>query len=293
MRIGQLAERLAASLGAAGPVPVAAYVALMVFYAVVPACEQVAAAPRDAGAVDVVPELSGELRLDNVTFRYAPDGPPVLRDVSIHARPGEFVALVGESGCGKSTLFRLALGLEQPLSGAVYYDGRDLGHLHRAALRRHVGMVVQDAALRTVLDNIIGLASDLSVDDAWRAARGRRPGHQGDADGHVHRHRRGRRRVPRRPSAAHHAHRRARAQSERAVPGRGHQLARQRHPGPDRPAGRGAVDHARRQRAPAVHDPRGGSDLRPAGRPGVQEGRFDELMLAEDVFRELVRRQMA
>ena len=212
LRIGGLDERLVAFLAAgplfasaalfaaagatgADPVPVdrflAAYAAFMIFYAalaalgssvsaiaaIVPACEQVApilaATPRDSASSDVVPELSGEVRLDNVRFRYADDGPLILRGVSIHARPGEFVALVGESGCGKSTLFRLALGLEQPLSGAVYYDGLDLGHLNRAALRRHVGMVVQDATLRprTVLDNIIGLASDLTIDDAWRAAR--------------------------------------------------------------------------------------------------------------------------
>ena len=211
LRLGQLNERLAALLAAmplfataalfaaavtpGATVPVEhflpAYAAFMVFAtavaalggavsaiaAIVPACEQVApilaAVPRDPTAADVVPELAGDVRLDNVTFRYAEDGPMVLHGVSIHARAGEFVALVGESGCGKSTLFRLALGLEQPLSGAVYYDGRDLSHLNRSALRRHVGMVVQDASLRprTVLDNIIGFASDLSIDDAWQAAR--------------------------------------------------------------------------------------------------------------------------
>ena len=87
--------------------------------------------------------------------------------------PGEFIALVGESGSGKSTLLRLALGLESPLSGAVYYDGHDLERLNRRSVRDGVGMVVQDASLRpqTVMDNIIGTGEDLTLEDAWRAAR--------------------------------------------------------------------------------------------------------------------------
>ena len=93
-------------------------------------------------------DLQGELRIDHVTFRYSEDGPLILQDVSLHARPGEFIALVGESGSGKSTLLRLALGLESPLSGAVHYDGHDLERLNRQAVRNGVGMVVQDASLR-------------------------------------------------------------------------------------------------------------------------------------------------
>ena len=118
-------------------------------------------------------ELRGELNIDHVTFRYTEDGPLILQDVSLHARPGEFIALVGESGSGKSTLLRLAVGLESPLSGAVHYDGHDLERLNRQVLRDGVGMVVQDASLRpqTVQDNIIGTAGDLTVEDAWRAAR--------------------------------------------------------------------------------------------------------------------------
>ena len=119
------------------------------------------------------PALSGDVRLEHVSFRYTEDGPPVLRDVSVHARAGEFVAIVGESGAGKSTLFRLALGLENPLSGAVYYDGRDLARLNRRAVRSAIGMVGQDASLRpgTVLENIVGVFPHLTEDDAWRAAR--------------------------------------------------------------------------------------------------------------------------
>ncbi|MCY4505396.1 MAG: NHLP bacteriocin export ABC transporter permease/ATPase subunit [Acidobacteria bacterium] len=144
--------------------------------AIVPAGEQVApileTAPRGAAGDAPAPELRGEVRFDNVSFRYE-DGPPVLRDVSIHVRPGEFVALVGGSGAGKSTVLRIALGLERPSSGVVYYDGHDLERVNRRAVRRQVGVVVQDGSLqpRTLRDNIIGLATDLTLDDAWRAAR--------------------------------------------------------------------------------------------------------------------------
>ena len=69
-------------------------------------------------------------------------------------------------------MLRLALGLETPTSGAVYYDGHDLARLNRKSVRNGVGMVVQDASLRPqmVLDNIIGTGDDLTLDDAWRAA---------------------------------------------------------------------------------------------------------------------------
>ncbi len=118
-------------------------------------------------------ELNGEIHFDHVSFRYSENGPLIIDDVSIHARAGEFVAIVGESGAGKSTLVQLALGLEQPSSGGVYYDGRDLAHLDPRAVRRQIGVVTQDGALQpgNILDNIIGLRDDLTIDDAWRAAR--------------------------------------------------------------------------------------------------------------------------
>ena len=185
----------AAAPGGAPTVPTGDFLTLhaafMVFYsavarlggsfsavaAILPAFRQaepiLEAAPETGPAGEPPPEPGGDVRLDHVSFRYAEDGPLVLRDVSIHARAGEFVAVVGESGAGKSTLFRLALGLEAPASGAVYYDGRDLGRLDARAVRSRIGMVAQDASLQpgTVLENIIGLSGDLTEEDAWRAAR--------------------------------------------------------------------------------------------------------------------------
>jgi ATP-binding cassette subfamily C protein len=117
-------------------------------------------------------ELSGAFELDHVSFRYGDDGPPVLHDLSLQCRPGEFVALVGPSGSGKSTLLRLLLGLEVPESGAIRYDRRDLATLDARAVRRQIGTVLQDGRLLAgdIFTNIVG-ASTLTLDDAWAAAR--------------------------------------------------------------------------------------------------------------------------
>ena len=145
--------------------------------AAVPLCEQlspiISAIPQKQPEAAVPIELRGELRFDQVSFRYHDDGPPVLDQVSVEVRSGEFVAIVGESGSGKSTLMRMALGLEAPSSGTVYYDGRDLANLSMQSVRRQVGVAAQDGTLQpgNILDNIIGLGGDLTIDDAWRAAR--------------------------------------------------------------------------------------------------------------------------
>ncbi len=116
--------------------------------------------------------LGGAIRLDNVSFRYTPEGPLVLDSVNLQVRPGEFVALVGPSGSGKSTILRLLLGFETPTEGSVSYDGRELATLDIHEVRRQVGVVLQDARLRPgdIYSNIVGLATNLTRDDAWDAA---------------------------------------------------------------------------------------------------------------------------
>ena len=169
----------------------AVYAATIVFYlqvvrlgqsfeaiaAIVPGIEQarplLAATPEATGSHGAAVTLDGELLFDRVSFRYVDDGPAILDDVTIRAARGEFIAIVGPSGAGKSTLVRLALGLEDPAAGGVYYDGRDLAHLDRRMVRRQIGVVVQNASLRpgTVMDNITAdSAGALTEDDAWRAA---------------------------------------------------------------------------------------------------------------------------
>ena len=118
-------------------------------------------------------ELRGELRFERVGFAYPGSDEAVLDDISLRVRPGEFAAIVGESGAGKSTLFNLALGLEEPDRGAVYYDDHDVTQLNRRSLRRQLGVVSQNAGLQpgSVLQNIVGVARDLTEEDAWEAAR--------------------------------------------------------------------------------------------------------------------------
>ena len=117
--------------------------------------------------------LSGRVEASHLVFRYRPDSPSVLKDVSFTVAPGEFVAFVGPSGCGKSTLFRVLLGFEQPEAGAVYYDGQDLAGLDLRSVRRQMGVVLQSGSLihGTILENIRGTNGSVSVDDACAAIR--------------------------------------------------------------------------------------------------------------------------
>ncbi|MCY4130306.1 MAG: ATP-binding cassette domain-containing protein [Gammaproteobacteria bacterium] len=131
------------------------------------------AIPESESEGDSVEYLSGDILFDHVSFRYDPEGPLILDDVTIRARPGEFVAIAGESGAGKSTLFRLALGLERPTAGALYYDGRDLRHLNLKQLRRKIGAVPQSVGLhpQDLWDNLVSHHESANNEEVWRAAR--------------------------------------------------------------------------------------------------------------------------
>ena len=117
-------------------------------------------------------ELQGSIDISHVTFRYNEDGPAILDDISLNIKAGEFIAFVGPSGSGKSTLFRLLLGFEQPEAGAVYYNQQDLAGLDIGAVRRQLGVVLQNGKLMPgdIFTNIVG-SSPLTLDDAWEAAR--------------------------------------------------------------------------------------------------------------------------
>jgi subfamily B ATP-binding cassette protein HlyB/CyaB len=103
-----------------------------------------------------LPDLRGAVRLDHVSFRYAPDRPRVLEDVSLEIAAGELVGIVGRSGSGKSTLAKLIQRLYVPETGRVLVDGVDLALVDPAWLRRRTGVVLQEAVLfnRSVRENI-------------------------------------------------------------------------------------------------------------------------------------------
>ncbi|MBD2774061.1 NHLP bacteriocin export ABC transporter permease/ATPase subunit [Iningainema tapete] len=117
-------------------------------------------------------KLTGRITLDRVSFRYREDGPLILENVSIHAERGEFIALVGESGSGKSTIFRLLLGFETPKDGSIYYDGKDLSGLDISAVRRQLGVVLQNGNIfsGSIFDNLGG-GAQITLNEAWEAAR--------------------------------------------------------------------------------------------------------------------------
>ena len=87
--------------------------------------------------------LEGHVRYEAVTFGYEP-GRPVLKDVSLEARPGEVVAIVGPTGAGKTTLVNLLIRFFDPSSGRVLIDGHDLRALRIRSLRQQVAMVLQE-----------------------------------------------------------------------------------------------------------------------------------------------------
>jgi subfamily B ATP-binding cassette protein HlyB/CyaB len=103
-----------------------------------------------------LPEIQGQVSFEGVSFRYRPDGPEVLRDVTLDIAPGEMLGIVGPSGSGKSTLTKLVQRLQTPERGRVMVDGVDLAMVDPAWLRRQVGVVLQENLLfnRTVRENI-------------------------------------------------------------------------------------------------------------------------------------------
>ena len=117
-------------------------------------------------------ELSGEIEMNSVSFRYHEDQPLVLKDISFHIKSGEMVAFVGTSGSGKSTIMRLLLGFEEPEIGSVYYDGQAYDAMNKDLVRRQIGVVLQNGALMSgsIYKNIVG-NSELTLEDAWEAAR--------------------------------------------------------------------------------------------------------------------------
>lgn len=122
------------------------------------------------GATDPGP-LQGQVALNNVTFRYPGMSATVLTDVDLRVAPGEFVGLVGPSGSGKSTIVRLLLGFEEPESGSITFDAKDLATLDVRAVRSQIGVALQNAAV-TGADILSAIKGDwpLTEDQAWQAA---------------------------------------------------------------------------------------------------------------------------
>ena len=120
-----------------------------------------------------LPHVAGQVRFEDVTFRYRPDAQEVLRKVSFAVEPGQVIGLVGRSGSGKSTIAKLIQRLYVPERGRILVDGVDLAQVDPAWLRRQVGVVLQENFLfnRSVRDNIALTDPGLAMERVIQAAK--------------------------------------------------------------------------------------------------------------------------
>jgi ABC-type bacteriocin/lantibiotic exporter with double-glycine peptidase domain len=117
--------------------------------------------------------FSGQIRLEEVSFRYYDSGPYVLKDISLTIEAGQKVALVGATGSGKSTLASMLVGLNLPTNGQIYYDDKPLDRLYLTALRENFGVVLQENFLfnSSVRANIAFYRPGASLEAVVQAAR--------------------------------------------------------------------------------------------------------------------------
>ncbi len=120
-----------------------------------------------------LPQVSGAISFDQVSFRYRPESPPVIHSVSLEIAPGEVIGVVGRSGSGKSTLARLVQRLYLCDGGRISVDGQDIAVIDTASLRRQIGVVLQESTLfsRSIRDNIALADPALPIEDIIAAAR--------------------------------------------------------------------------------------------------------------------------
>lgn len=122
----------------------------------------------------VMPPIRGQIRFDQVTFRYHPESDSnTLENISFEVQPGQTVALVGRSGSGKTTISKLVLGLYPPTEGRILIDGYDVTHVSLQSLRQQIGVVDQDTFLfgGTIRENISISHPTASLEDIIEAAQ--------------------------------------------------------------------------------------------------------------------------
>jgi len=122
----------------------------------------------------VMPSVQGEVRFENVTFRYIADQERnTLENISFHVQPGQTIALVGRSGSGKTTFVNLLQGLYHPDSGRISIDGHDIRHVSPQSLRSQMGVVPQECFLfsGTILDNITLHRTSCTLEDVVEVSR--------------------------------------------------------------------------------------------------------------------------
>jgi ATP-binding cassette subfamily B protein len=111
--------------------------------------------PQDE--LDALPldKIRGDVCFEHVQFQYVP-GQPVIKDMSLEAKPGQIIALVGPTGAGKTTIINLLMRFYETNNGSISIDDKDIRNVKKADLRRNLGLVLQDTFLfsNTVMENI-------------------------------------------------------------------------------------------------------------------------------------------
>ena len=121
----------------------------------------------------VMPSVQGNIKFEDVTFRYIGSSEPVLKNVSFETRPGETIALLGATGSGKSTIINLLPRFYDPSAGRITIDGYDLRDVSLDSLRAQIGIVLQETTLfsGTVQENIAFGKSDATTEEIIAAAK--------------------------------------------------------------------------------------------------------------------------
>jgi len=120
-----------------------------------------------------LPAVKGDVKFDNVTFRYFGGGDPVLKNVNFEAKSGETIALLGATGSGKTSIINLLPRFYDPTEGSITIDGHDLRDITLDSLRSQIGIVLQETTLfsGTIRDNIAFGKPDATLEEVQAAAK--------------------------------------------------------------------------------------------------------------------------
>lgn len=117
-------------------------------------------------------KFDGSISFENVNFSYTPDK-PLIKNFNLKADPGMKIAIVGPTGCGKTTLINLIMRFYDPVLGKITVNGTDTTTMSRSALRKNIGMVLQDTVILegTVKEVISYGKPDATMDEVIEAAK--------------------------------------------------------------------------------------------------------------------------
>jgi len=127
---------------------------------------------QDAPDAVALEQVAGDVLLEGVSFKYR-TGEVVLKDITVHAQPGETIALVGRSGAGKTSIINLIPRFYDPLEGRVWIDGHDVREVTQQSLRQHIALVLQETFLfsGTAKQNIAYGRLDATEEEIIAAAK--------------------------------------------------------------------------------------------------------------------------